>query len=864
MFGGSFYCEVSCEDQCVASKKPYHLDMRIKRRASGGQPTSPEKNRAKFLEDRRLKLSKKHSELKKAVEKKLLKDGEAGASQKEKIEANFLAVQRKRQEIIQNSISHNKSKVKKAKEICHQNNQQVELRKQAKLIEIRKKQIAVNYRRRKLLSIPRSQLLESSLALGIDFSKVPDEAAAVIQNCWTTKRFKTLVQNFRSLNVDVSGIKEQSVEELQKLISDNGVLKVTHALIKPAIKAASLSHVKNPTRLFYSSFLIVAHPKDTFVNFEDADAKQLQEIASKMLQSFGNWINCPGSRKLLGIFAQDYKFYAEAFTAWKEKERESLTNELIETFVEFELMKQSVKGNKQVEAEWEPKIRHQQLVAKERLKKIGGNSSLEALNVRLSQLDLKGISRVDSVEFSPTEVPPSPSSSDASDSERAIKELSNLNSNQAVTNSELAHELFLDPSFNLKRYLMEKKYPSAEEREQIMQMEKKQRKDFVDSIQKDFNDGNYSAWIPIIIKDVKNQLLRMLQSKSSKTYAIINDTLDLDLISQQLEHKVFDFYNYFSFIVSRMQSFCAPVRDSLIKELQVDLENIKALGNGNSTHWGIWMEKLFDALEHMNTDLDNFSLEKARLLLVNNGEMVNYERSSFKSKFLNGASIIECLPLTHAWLQNALSTVQSIRSERNPENVDISHLPLFSDCFVEGVMDLLSNGGKSIPETFHLDKERISQFNAIAKNLSKISTLLLQLPQLFPSLKATAVNQRFHSRIFFLISENVSCDHIVDEVLKLINEFQKKAEDEVVLRDFLTKLETTNKIFAIIHRRIYAVIKSQIVSGKAKSAAVLHTQGLSSIQTELLSLSDRVYQMVDLNRKVHSPIYDEILSLLTK
>jgi len=58
--------------------------------------------------------------------------------------------------------------------------------------------------------------------------------------------------------------------------------------------------------------------------------------------------------------------------------------------------------------------------------------------------------------------------------------------------------------------------------------------------------------------------------------ANIDEVLDLDLVEQQAEHGTLDFRHYASFIVDKMASLCAPVRDELISSLR-DVTDIVTL-----------------------------------------------------------------------------------------------------------------------------------------------------------------------------------------------------------------------------------------------------------------------------------------------
>ena len=62
--------------------------------------------------------------------------------------------------------------------------------------------------------------------------------------------------------------------------------------------------------------------------------------------------------------------------------------------------------------------------------------------------------------------------------------------------------------------------------------------------------------------------MELLLPHHQRLRANIDEVLDLDLIQQQAEHGALDFRHYAGFIVDKMASLCAPVRDELVLSLR--------------------------------------------------------------------------------------------------------------------------------------------------------------------------------------------------------------------------------------------------------------------------------------------------------
>jgi len=62
--------------------------------------------------------------------------------------------------------------------------------------------------------------------------------------------------------------------------------------------------------------------------------------------------------------------------------------------------------------------------------------------------------------------------------------------------------------------------------------------------------------------------MELLLPHHQRLRANIDEVLDLDMIQQQAEHGALDFQNYAGFIIDKMASLCAPVRDELVSSLR--------------------------------------------------------------------------------------------------------------------------------------------------------------------------------------------------------------------------------------------------------------------------------------------------------
>jgi hypothetical protein len=157
----------------------------------------------------------------------------------------------------------------------------------------------------------------------------------------------------------------------------------------------------------------------------------------------------------------------------------------------------------------------------------------------------------------------------------------------ALSNEALAHELVRNPEFQLtprKKSKMEKQISDIA------------MKAFFDTAREQFSQGIYLNFVPSLLSDIKSSLLKMVFSKG-KIHAEINESLDIELVKQQIEHGVFNTQQCAAYVISKMTQLCAPVRDQSIRDIAL------------LTDLASQFQKCLEILESMNLDLANYRLQ---------------------------------------------------------------------------------------------------------------------------------------------------------------------------------------------------------------------------------------------------------------
>jgi len=202
-----------------------------------------------------------------------------------------------------------------------------------------------------------------------------------------------------------------------------------------------------------------------------------------------------------------------------------------------------------------------------------------------------------------------------------------ISARNGVTNMALAHEIALDPNFQLEKF--EPKQASVEKQvRDVMHVA------FWDHLREQLNqDPPVYSQALVLLQEIRDQLLEITLPHQQRLRQEISDKLDVALIKQQAEQGVLDFAQYSSYVVQMMGKLCAPVRDEAIAALarQTDVVNVFC--------------GVAETLDLMKLDMANYTIQMIRPTIVR--QIVDYERQKFK-EFMKTQQ--DGLELTRRWI----------------------------------------------------------------------------------------------------------------------------------------------------------------------------------------------------------------------
>lgn len=346
-------------------------------------------------------------------------------------------------------------------------------------------------------------------------------------------------------------------------------------------------------------------------------------------------------------------------------------------------------------------------------------------------------------------------------------------------------------------------------------------------------------------------LINLLPEKS-KLRIELHEALDTNLIEQQIEKKVFDVKGCLDYVTSKMLQFCAPVRDAAINEIKTETDLV------------VIFQKILDVLEDMKLDLMNYQLQSIKPLVKH--QAVEYEQKKF-TESLEKNEIT--LSKTTNWLEKYAELLKESSSSRNPENIDhpdlkVSYEKVYHDAFLGLIFSTSRLELSEIPETFHLDIERLLFMQNEAQALTIVAALTMLLKNIVPALRSNS-NAMVEIKKELLSLLEAADTSVENMALYLIEKTKNistiNAEQETLISNMVEKTVSFNDgVFSLISRRMQTIVRHQMEKSTFKKES-LSSYGLDTIESELENLSRRIYLLVKHNKEVYVNHYDSILKL---
>ena len=588
-----------------------------------------------------------------------------------------------------------------------------------------------NSRRSRFTSLPAVE--EKKITISPWKPRNEEAAARLLQKAWRNRRKRRIVSQYLSLNLTVEDMRRENFEEFSSRIAQEHVLRCTTQLLElcgiPDDEAAAFG-VGSSARMFLSAFLVVGYPPYVFSQNGEQE-QDLGRKAVRLLICFGLLVSPEHTGRnfsprptqtadLIEAFAD----FGTAFNAWKNQDSSVLVETMIAHFVELDAIWQTVKNDTagHVADDYREGIQKNQTLLLVRLKRLAGPEKAlelvrEAIQARRklkskvkNRLTHDIVPREVSGAVDPVDGPENPNATPsplesvpkspigASDIRKVISSLPN--------NRAIVHELAVNKDYRI-------------EDSSNTHLRRNINRIIFSRMRRDLQEGKGDQWIISMAQTIRDRLLRVVTPGKS-LHVLISETLDIDLIKNQLTIGSFSYEKFFSFMNTILPKLCAPIRDPQVKALAADTSE-DLIGR---------LEKLMDIINFLSLDYANYQLR-----LVSSGitdRSAEYEKRCFNDQYQG-----KRLTKTIRWWRSARTRLIVEASRRAPQTSNSTTIhsssnpprPASDKIYTRGLVDLFITLPPTtladIPETLDLDTNRIARIRNDILRLITISTILL-------------------------------------------------------------------------------------------------------------------------------------------
>lgn len=849
-----------------------HHSSRSSRSAHGGPCSThiaQHLRRASIIETRKARLADRAAHAEQVRLRAALAKAAPRASTSS--EERALAAKQAREKFLAQVAANCAEEVKRAKKVAEDTRE----KKAAEHLKLKEDMIErlAEAEKRRLLQQQNQRRPRTATLLSVEERKVlirrprnETEAAKVIQKAWRNSKRRSIVSDYLELGLTLENIQKTSFEDVGSLLSQDKVLETTTKVLRMyglQDNDSDITGENTATRTFLSAFLVLGHPAEV-LSQEGEQEKDLIEKAKNALLCFDTVVVNPSlspSANQLELLSDAYTSFQSAFTAWKDRDSSVLLDTMLAQFVELDAIWQTVKNDKEglVAEDYREGIQHNQTLLLVRLKRLAGpdramkmitaavRKSRKAKGKKEPVGDVRpraaSLPSVDATAPTLTPIEASVSDIDADTPEPGNRKATSL----LPDNRTIMHELAIN-----KEYRIDTK-PKMDMRENAIQAVSA-------NMRQRFESGLGDLFIVAMAETIREKLLSLVVPGKS-LHTLISDSLDTEMIANQVKMGAFSYQQFFTFMNSLLPKICAPVRDA----------EVKALADDQTEDPIERLAKLNYVVDLLSVDHANFSLQMNAPLLIK--EAIGYEQRCFVNT-IGGRT----LKRTSKWWSEAKRKTEEEIVRRSGRDQSTPASRATSDkIYIQGLVDLAIGVTEwhdvDIPETLELDRSRISRMRVDILHMVVISAILLTAKNLMrrdvrsqwkeqaqrmwdlPFTDGQAFIAAIESRYALPPNTKTQLSGTTERILL---DGRNRQVSHPVVKVLLQKIK------AHVYTRLSASSADERVKAASSASQVLSSGGLAEFVVQIGAMVDELQRVADVDREAHGKWYDDVIKAVNQ
>ena len=681
-------------------------------------------------------------------------------------------------------------------------------------------------------------------------------AASVIQRYWrgrfrwfTTRR---IVAAFASKGPTAEHVMAISFESLVVFLREKLTLRLTRECLQRIHMLAICRHGPLTTqngllpenvsvRVFLAGFMIVYRPTHVFESM-GALEKALFDAAVPLFRAFGSV--CASIRTSGDVpheLTQDFQRllfeYLKRFKAWKVPDEAKLTARIKHALIALYQAEAQLPLDEPEDSPLRGEFRTQIERLRSKLLQISGEEAVRVFDAN-------------------RRVNPQAALSGGGDAYASVP--------GRMTNEQLAHELLIDPTFQL-----DESGGLGVENPVFHRIRETFHQAFWDSLVDDMQlETPAYTRVFRVLAEVRDGLKDLCGARDSVNR--VSEVIDIDFIKQRVESGAFDADAAFALLTSAagiVRELQSPSRD---QETSAKWAECVAKRSEAGVSVGRWfcfgLEFLLGRVNAMRIDAANSRLRIIAPVIRDHG--VEYERGKFQDKLDSGALTLE---RTRRWLKGAVARSVAVYQRASIEDLlggsERGFLGVHTEAMVGLVVDVPGTLSPSdCPETLLADVHRINQMRREFKDgVARVSLLVTARHEIANAARGKAPEQvravvDTVARAIARPLENMDallaevCDIVVSEPLLV-----EAAEGVVGTLRRCTQAD--NQVYGLMVRRVRELVVRMVEDGPfTEHPAVVRVRSVvEPVFPRIRDMAGRLRTLAHINRTVHVANYNSVI-----
>ena len=346
--------------------------------------------------------------------------------------------------------------------------------------------------------------------------------------------------------------------------------------------------------------------------------------------------------------------------------------------------------------------------------------------------------------------------------------------------------------------------------------------------------------MPVLINEIVEIMLEMFQDSTDMVNTL--KKWDIDAIMEELYADMGNGTPYIIKIAKVMHIYCAPCRDEMIDDMVALYQSrfhVDALN------------KCLSILEHMRLDFANHNLRKLRPLLVT-------KSTQFEWRYFQQKQIDKKLTISHTrqWIKSSL--LEFKKTDHDKSNFyEFAMMQIITNSY-------MSETGKSLPETFLFDINRINTFHNDYQDIAIMNTLLVLFKQ-FTGPKCTSTHLQQLKKVLWLLlndsqttMENVTCQ-MINDATTVRNFPLTPNEKNLLIKLVDSTLSIDSQVYLVIQSKTADSLLHHLINNSF-NIPLLKSTLLIELEPELLDLATKLKKLVVHNQSTYQQLYSKIVS----